>query len=201
MALTQSTMMALGTQAPAFSLPATSGATISLDDFTSAKALAVIFMCNHCPYVIHIAKALAKLAQDYQSQGVQFIGINSNDVNAYPADNFEHMKQEADNRGYCFPYLLDETQTVAKAYGAACTPDIYVFDQNKKLAYRGQFDETRPTRISSGNYNSEDSPATGQSLSNALDKILLGEAIPEETQTASMGCNIKWLPGNAPAYF
>jgi peroxiredoxin len=198
MALTQSTMMTLGSKAPDFSLREVGGNVVSLADFPQAKALVVLFICNHCPYVIHIAPTLAKLARDYQERGVAFVAINSNDAEAYPADSFANMKLEKERRGYVFPYLFDESQSVAHRYGAACTPDIYVFDQQKTLVYRGQFDDTRPNRISSGNYDSTVNPASGASLGHALDLLLAGEKIPEE-QYPSMGCNIKWKPGNEPA--
>lgn len=198
MALTQSTMMALGSKAPDFSLPATDGSIVSLKDFSNAKALVVLFVCNHCPYVIHIAPTLAKLAKEYQEKGVAFVAINSNDTDAYPADSFANMKLEKEKRGYTFPYLFDETQAVAQSYGAACTPDIYVFDGEQGLVYRGEFDGTRPNRISSGNYDSSVNPASGASLRKALDLLLAGEKIPED-QYPSMGCNIKWKPGNEPA--
>ena len=191
MALTQSTMMALGSKAPNFSLPATDDSLVSLADFSHAKALVILFICNHCPYVIHIAPALAKLAKECQAKGVAFVAINSNDTDAYPADSFANMKLEKEQRGYTFPYLIDETQEVARSYGAACTPDIYVFDRDKSLVYRGQFDDTRPNRISSGNYDSSVDPASGASLRKALDLLLSGAKIPED-QYPSMGCNIKW---------
>jgi peroxiredoxin len=198
MALTQSTMMALGRKAPDFSLPATDGSIVSLADFSNAKALVILFICNHCPYVIHIAPTLAKLAKEYQEMGVAFVAINSNDTDAYPADSFANMKLEKKKRGYTFPYLFDVTQGAAKSYGAACTPDIYVFDGEQRLVYRGEFDDTRPNRISSGNYDSSVNPASGASLRKALDLLLAGEKIPED-QYPSMGCNIKWKPGNEPA--
>lgn len=198
MALTQSTMMALGSKAPDFSLLATDGSTVSLADFSQAKALVVLFICNHCPYVIHIAPSLAKLAKEYQEKGVAFVAINSNDTDAYPADSFANMKLEREKRNYTFSYLFDETQAVAQRYGAACTPDIYVFDGDQSLVYRGEFDGTRPNRISSGNYDSSVNPANGASLCKALDLLLAGEKIPED-QYPSMGCNIKWKPGNEPA--
>lgn len=198
MALTQSTMMALGSKAPPFSLLSTDGNVVSLADFSGAKALVVLFICNHCPYVIHIAPALARMAKEYQEKGVAFVAINSNDTDAYPADSFANMKLEKEKRGYSFPYLFDETQKVAQSYGAACTPDIYVFDHAQNLVYRGEFDDSRPNRISSGNYDSSVNPATAASLRKALDLLLSGEKIPEE-QYPSMGCNIKWKPGNEPA--
>lgn len=198
MALTQSTMMELGSSAPEFALPSTDGTTVCLKDFSDSTALVVMFICNHCPYVIHIAPALATLAEHYQKKGIGFVAINSNDAEAYPADSFDKMKTEKAARNYTFPYLFDEDQTVAKAYGAACTPDIYVFDKEHKLVYRGQFDDSRPHRISSGNYDSSANQATGSDLRRALDLILAGEQIPEE-QYPSMGCNIKWKAGNEPA--
>ncbi len=200
MALTQSTMMELGSIAPSFSLPATHGETVSLDQFKNSEALVVLFICNHCPYVVHIAGALTALAAEYQKKGVAFVAISSNDIEAYPADNLECMEEEKEKWQYTFPYALDETQAVAKAYGAACTPDIYVFDGNQKLAYRGQFDDTRPNRISSGNYDSGVSPATGENLKHALNAVLQGGASLEQ-QVPSMGCNIKWKAGNEPEYF
>ena len=200
MALTESTMMALKSTAPDFTLPSTDGGSVSLNDFSDAKGLAIFFICNHCPYVIHIAPALAKIAQEYQEKGIAFVAISSNDTEGYPADSFAMMKEEKAKQGYTFPYLWDEDQAVAKAYSAACTPDIYVFDADKKLAYRGQFDDTRPHRISSGNYDSDKTPATGKDLRAALDLIADGQAVPEN-QIPSMGCNIKWKEGNAPDYF
>lgn len=200
MSLTQSTMIELGSPAPDFELPSTDGNAISLDSFKDADALVVMFICNHCPYVIHIAPALASLAKEYMQKGIAFVAINSNDTANYPADSFELMKVEKQKRDYPFPYLFDESQSVAKAYSAACTPDIYLFDKNRKLAYRGQFDDTRPDRISSGNYDSAASPATGTDLRRALDTLIAGQKIPEH-QYPSMGCNIKWKPGNEPEYF
>lgn len=191
MALTESTMIDLGSTAPPFSLLSTEDEKVSLADFGDAKGLVVLFICNHCPYVIHIAPALAKLAKEYQAKGVAFVAINSNDVEAYPADSFELMKVEKEKQGYTFPYLFDETQAVAKAYNAACTPDLYVFDGGHSLVYRGQFDDTRPHRISSGNYDSSASPATGEGLKQALDTLLAGQPQPTK-QYPSMGCNIKW---------
>lgn len=197
MSLTQSTMIELGSTAPDFLLPSTEGGNVSLNDFKESRALVVLFICNHCPYVIHIAPALSALAKEYMDRGIAFVAINSNDVRAYPADSFDQMKIEKAKRGYPFRYLIDEDQDVAKAYNAACTPDLYVFDENRKLVYRGQFDDTRPDRISSGNYDSSSNPATGADLRRALDLVLAGEKVPEH-QYPSMGCNIKWKPGNAP---
>ncbi len=191
MSLTQSTMMALNSPAPAFHLPEADGGHVSLDQFAGKKALVVLFICNHCPYVVHIAPALAALAKKYQEQGVAFVAINSNDADTYPDDSFDKMAIEKQKYGYTFDYVFDEDQSVAKAYNAACTPDIYVFDDNQKLVYRGQFDDTRPTRISSGNYSSGEQPASGADLAKALDVIVSGER-PNEDQIPSMGCNIKW---------
>ncbi|WP_053981940.1 thioredoxin family protein [Marinagarivorans algicola] len=200
MALTESTMLALNSLAPHFALPSTDGDIVSLADYKAAKGLVVIFICNHCPYVVHIAPALAKIAREYQAKGIECVAISSTDVNAYPADSFDLMKAEKEKQGYGFAYLYDEDQSVAKAYKAACTPDIYVFDAQQKLAYRGQFDNTRPERISSGNYDSSKTPATGELLKAALDLIVEGKPVPTD-QVPSMGCNIKWKPGNAPEYF
>jgi peroxiredoxin len=191
MALTPSTMLSLGTTAPDFKLPDTDGKMVSLADFRGKGALLVVFMCNHCPYVIHIRAGLAQLARDYLPRNVGMVGINANDVANYPDDSPAKMKQEVQSAGYIFPYLFDESQAVAKSYRAACTPDIFLFDQNQKLVYRGQFDPSRP-----GN----GMPVTGQDLRAALDAVLAGKPAPEK-QTASIGCNIKWKSGNAPDYF
>jgi peroxiredoxin len=191
MALTPSTMLPLGTPAPDFSLPNIDGRTVSLADVADAPALLIVFMCNHCPYVKHVAEGLAGLARDYQSRGVAVVGISSNDVAAHPDDSPEKMKAEAAQRGYSFPYLFDEDQSVAKAYRAACTPDFYAFDRQRRLAYRGQMDSSRP-----GNGQ----PVTGADLRAALDAVLDGSGVSQE-QTPSIGCNIKWKPGNAPEYF
>ena len=199
MALTESTMLALGSPIPDFALPSTEGVTVRPSDFSSAEVLVVLFICNHCPYVIHIAPALADLAREYQARGAAFIAINSNDTQSYPADSFDNMVAEKKHRAYEFPYLFDEDQSVAKAFAAACTPDIYVFDKDRRLAYRGQFDDTRPTRISSGNYNSSESLSTGDDLAAAIEALLAGDAAPEQ-QIPSMGCNIKWKEGNEPKY-
>ncbi len=150
-----------------------------------------IFMCNHCPFVKHIAEGLAQLAQDYQPRGVAIVGINSNDVSRFPADSPEQMVHEAESRGYNFPYLYDETQEVAKAYQAACTPDFFVFDKDQRLVYRGQMDSSRPD---SGN------PVTGVDLRAALDALLAGKPV-SSSQRPSIGCNIKWQAGNEPQYF
>jgi len=191
MVKTASTMLPLGTPAPNFSLPDTEGKTVSLSDFADAPALLVIFMCNHCPYVKHVAAGLAQLAKDYQGRGVAVVGISSNDVANFPDDSPEKMAEEVRVRGYTFPYLYDETQEVAKAYRAACTPDFYIFDKDQKLVYRGQMDDSRPE---SG------IPVTGNDLRAALDAVLAGQPVSED-QKPSLGCNIKWKPGAAPDYF
>ena len=190
MALTSSTMLPLGTKAPDFSLPDTNSKTVSLADFKNAPALLVMFMCNHCPYVQHIAFTLAKLAREYQQKGVAVVGINANDAQNYPADSPAMMRQEVKRISYTFPYLYDESQAVAKAYRAACTPEFYVFDKDQKLVYRGRFDASGP-----GNPN----PTTGDDLRAALDAVLAGKPVPKD-QRPSMGCNIKWKPGNEPHY-
>jgi len=183
-------MMDLGTEAPEFELPDTKGEPVSLNDFDDAKALVVVFMCNHCPFVKHVRPGLIEVAREYLNKNVAFVGINSNDVENHPEDRPERMAIEAERFKYPFPYLYDESQEVAKAYNAACTPDFFVFDEDQKLVYRGQFDESRP-----GN----DKPVTGKDLREALDAILEGREVTED-QTPSMGCNIKWKPGNEPEY-
>ena len=184
-------MLPLGTTAPDFQLPDTNGKIISPADFKNAPALLVIFMCNHCPYVIHIRAGLARLARDYIPRGVGIVGINSNDVEEYPDDSPAKMKSEVKDAGYIFSYLYDESQAVAKAYRAACTPDIYLFDKKQKLVYRGQFDDSRP-----GN----EIPVTGKDLRAALDAVLTNKPV-SPNQKASIGCNIKWKSGNEPDYF
>lgn len=190
MVLTPSTMLPLGTTAPDFSLPDPDGNLISLSDLASAPALLVVFMCNHCPYVKHLRYALAEVAREYQSRGVAVVGINPNDVANYPDDSPEKMKEEIAETGYTFPYLYDETQEVAIAYRAACTPDFFLFDRERRLVYRGQFDDTRPDK----------GEPTGADLTAAVDAVLAGEPLPEG-QKPSIGCNIKWKPGNEPDYF
>ena len=184
-------MLPLGTTAPDFKLPDTNGKIVSPADFKDKAALLVIFMCNHCPYVVHIRAGLAQLARDYLPRGAAIVGINSNDVANYPDDSPAKMKAEVKAAGYLFPYLYDETQAAAKAYRAACTPDIYLFDKNRKLVYRGQFDDSRP-----GN----EIPVTGGDLRAALDAVLAGKPV-SLNQKASLGCNIKWKSGNEPDYF
>lgn len=191
MVLTPSTMLPLGTKAPNFSLPNVDGKTVALADCEGAKALLVIFMCNHCPYVIHVAPEVARLATQYQAKGVAVVGINSNDASKHPADSPEQMVHEVENRGYTFPYLYDETQEVAKAYRAACTPDFYVFDAEHRLAYRGQLDGSRPN---------SSTPLSGKDLRAALDAVLGGHPVSAD-QKPSIGCNIKWQAGSEPDYF
>lgn len=191
MSLTPSTMLSLGTPAPKFSLPDTDGKWVSLDDFKNNKALLVMFICNHCPYVKHVQKELASLCKEYQAKGVGVVAINSNDIQTHPEDSPENMALEKSAAGYTFPYLFDETQSVAKQYQAACTPDFYVFDAERKLVYRGQMDDSRPK----GNR-----PNNGADLRAALDSVLIDRPVPSE-QRPSMGCNIKWREGNEPAYY
>ena len=184
-------MLPLGTLAPDFSLINVDAQTVSRDDFADTEALLVMFISNHCPYVKHVANELVRLGSDYLPRGVAMVAINSNDVAKYPADSPEQMVAEADERGYQFPYLYDETQEVAKAYGAACTPDFFLFDRNRALVYRGQLDSSRPD---SG------IPVTGADLRAALEAVLAGR-VPSPGQHPSLGCNIKWKPGNEPDYF
>jgi peroxiredoxin len=191
MALTPSTMLPLGTVAPDFNLPDTNGKTISLGNFKDKTALVVVFLCNHCPYVVHLRKGLAQLAADYSLKNVAVMGINANDVKNYPADSPAKMKEEVSAAGYTFPYLYDEKQAVAKAYRAACTPDFYLFDRGRRLVYRGQFDASRP-----GN----GIPVTGKDLRAAIDAVLAGKPT-SELQVPSIGCNIKWKAGNEPDYY
>jgi peroxiredoxin len=190
MALTPSTMLSLGTAAPDFSLPDPDGKRIGLLDFPDAPALLVVFMCNHCPYVQHIRPGLAQLGREYQARSVAVIGISANDVVNYPEDAPAKMAEEIRRAGYTFPYLYDADQAVAKAYRAACTPDFFLFDRQRKLVYRGQMDDSRP---GSG------VPVTGRDLRLALEAVLAGQPVPAG-QKPSLGCNIKWKPGNAPDY-
>ena len=183
MALTESNMLSLGTAAPDFNLPDTiSGKMVSLNELKSDLATVVMFICNHCPYVIHVNEEIVRLAKEYQDLGVSFVAISSNDVENYPDDSPEKMTQLAAKEGYTFPYLYDETQEVARAYDAACTPDFYVFDKNARLVYRGQLDGSRP---GSG------IPLTGTDLRAALDSVLVNRPV-NPMQRPSAGCNIKW---------
>lgn len=178
-----SNLIPLGTVAPTFELPdVVSGNQLSLSSLQSDVATVIMFICNHCPYVKHVNKGLVELANDYQSQGVAFVAISSNDVEAYPSDSPERMAEVAAEQGYPFPYLYDENQSVAKAYQAACTPDFFVFDGAMKLAYRGQMDDSRPRN---------DVPVTGSDLRAALDALVAGETVSAD-QKPSIGCGIKW---------
>ena len=174
--------LAMGAAAPAFDLPDPKGKRHALKDFADAKALVVIIMCNHCPYVKHLKKALVTFARKYQARGVAIVAINSNDWSRYAEDSPQKMQADIDAFGYPFPYLVDESQAVAKAYGAVCTPEFYVFDAARKLSYHGRFDDSSP-----GNGK----PVTGDDLSTAVDAALAGEPYPRE-QNAAMGCSIKW---------
>lgn len=199
MALTESTMLQLGTAAPDFSLPNIDGTHVSKSQFAGSPLL-VMFICNHCPYVKHLADKLAEVTKEYAASGVAVVGVQSNDVEKYPDDGPEKMKLEASVRGYEFPYLLDADQSVAIAYTAACTPDFFLFDADHKLVYRGRYDETRPKRIESGVYDSSETPATGADLTAAV-KAVVGKQNLSQEQFPSVGCNVKWKPGNEPAYF
>jgi len=188
---TASTMLALGTPAPPFSLPDPSGRIVSLTDFTDARALLVMFLSNHCPYVKLVREELARLGADYERRGVAAVAIMSNDVREYPEDAPERMAEVAREVGFTFPYLHDDTQDVAKAYRAACTPDFFLFDARRRLVYRGELDDARP-----GN----GVPVTGNDLRAALEAVLGGRPVPEP-QLPSLGCNIKWRAGSEPEYF
>jgi peroxiredoxin len=188
MALTPSTMLALGTPAPDFELPDTSSRIVRLADFQAAPALVVMFICNHCPYVKHLRSGLADFGREALARGAAVVAINANDATRYPDDNPARMAEEVRSAGYPFPYLYDASQAVAKAYRAACTPDFFLFNAGRRLVYRGQFDDSRP-----GN----SLPVTGKDLRDALDAVLTGRAVPTN-QKASIGCNIKWKLGNEP---
>jgi len=183
-------MLPLGTAAHDFKLPDTDGKMVSLADFRG-KPVLVMFICNHCPFVKHIRAELSKLGRDYQPRGAGIVAINSNDVANYPDDSPARMKDEAKSAGYVFPYLYDETQAAAKAYRAACTPDLYLFDTEHRLVYRGQLDDSRPSNAL---------PVTGKDLRAALDAVLSGRDVPAN-QKPSIGCNIKWKSGSEPDYF
>ena len=188
---TNSQMLALGTEAPPFTLPDADGRLFSLLDAAGSQAYLVMFICNHCPFVKHVREELARLGRDYQERGVAIFAINSNDASSHPGDSPEKMKDESAAWGYGFPYLVDAEQSVAKAYRAACTPDFFVFDADRKLAYRGQLDDSRP-----GNTK----PVDGRDLRAALDALLAGQPVPVD-QIPSVGCNIKWIPGREPDWF
>jgi thiol-disulfide isomerase/thioredoxin len=189
MAATESEMLELGTIAPSFSLPDPDGVSHGLGE--GARAYLVMFICNHCPFVKHVREELAALGRDYLPKGVRIVAINSNDVTTHPGDSPARMREEAEVWGYEFPYLYDEDQVVARAFHAACTPDFFLFDAAKTLVYRGQLDDSRP---------SNDVPVTGSDLRGAIDAVLAGERVSSD-QKPSIGCNIKWSPGNEPDYF
>jgi len=184
-------MLDLGTPLPSFSLPDFNGKVVSDADFKGSKALLVAFICEHCPFVRHVRSEFARFAKEYDAKGLKVVAIMSNSIEEFPQDGPEGMKKEAQEAGYVFPYLFDKDQNVAKAFKAACTPDLFLFDSNRRLVYRGQFDGSRPKN---------NVPVTGADLRAAADAVLSGNA-PSETQRPSMGCNIKWYPGNEPAYF
>jgi peroxiredoxin len=188
MVATNSFMVPLGTPAPDFALASTDGSKVSSADFADAQAFLVIFLSNHCPYVRRVENGIGAVIAEYQARGVAAVGICSNDVAGHPDDDAGHLAEQAHRAGFTFPYLVDESQEVAKAYRAACTPDFFVYDARRRLAYRGQFDGARP---------SNDVPADGATLRAALDAVLAGQAVPEPHQP-SLGCNIKWKPGNEP---
>ena len=193
-----STMLALGTAAPDFSLPdVTDGRTVSLADFSDRKALLVMFLCAHCPYVVHVQPELARIARDYAGKSVALVAITANDAAQYPQDAPAPTAAMARAAGFTFPFLHDETQAVAKAYSAACTPDFFLFDAERRLVYRGQLDSSRPGR---GPDRPGSGALNGADLRAALDAVLAGQPVNPE-QSPSIGCNIKWKPGNEPAYF
>ncbi len=192
MVKTASTMLELGTKAPDFQLPDTvSGETISLNAFAGKKGLLVMFICQHCPFVKHVQSELARIGKDYRDQGLGIVAISSNSIETHPDDAPENLKAMAQAEGFNFPFCYDETQEVAKAYTAACTPDFFLFDSDRALVYRGQLDDSRP-----GN----DQPVNGKDLRAAIEKVLADESISPD-QKPSIGCNIKWTPGNEPPYF
>jgi thiol-disulfide isomerase/thioredoxin len=192
MVLTASTMLALGTKAPGFHLPeVVSRENISLANFADKKALLVMFICRHCPFVKHIQQELANLGKDYFNSDLGIVAISANDAENYPNDAPESLKEMANDLGFNFPFCYDETQETAKSYTAACTPDFFLFDQERKLVYRGQLDDSRP---------SNNQPVTGADLRAAIEAILSDQPVISE-QIASVGCNIKWKPGNEPNYF
>jgi peroxiredoxin len=188
-------MPELGNMAPDFSLPNTNpaygGETVSLSDFDRKAGLLVMFICNHCPFVKRIREGLVQLGKDFEDSDLGIVAVCSNDQNTHPGDSPEKMAEEARTFGYRFPYLHDQSQTIAKAYRAACTPDFFLYDRNRELVYRGQFDNARPRN---------DEPVTGEDLRRAIAQVLAGEKVPED-QRPSMGCNIKWKEGSAPDYF
>jgi hypothetical protein len=184
-------MLDLGTALPPFRLPRLGGGEVSSDDFADAPALLVMFICPHCPFMQHIRRELGRFSRDYAPRGLAMVGINANDEAAYPDDGWDGMQAEAADGGYAFPYLKDDTQAVAKAFKAACTPDLFLFDRSRRLVYRGQFDSSRPRN---------NQPVTGADLRAACDAVLAGQT-PSPDQRSSIGCNIKWKRGNEPEYF
>ena len=193
MVLTPSTMLPLGTRLPSFSLPDFDGRVVSTGDFASNPALLVAFICWHCTFVTHIRHGFSQFAREYQARGLAIVAVNSNDIDAFPEDGPDGMREEARRAGYVFPYLFDETQEVAKTFRAACTPDLYLFDADRSLVYRGRFDDSRPRT----------NPAmtvTGSDIRAAVDAVLAGVPVAPD-QKGSVGCNIKWRRGNAPDYF
>ncbi|MCK4588421.1 thioredoxin family protein [Candidatus Woesebacteria bacterium] len=192
MVLTKSTMLELGTKAPEFNLPdVTSGKRVSLSDFADKKSLLVMFVCCHCPFVEHVQKELAKIGKDYENKNFGIVAISSNDMETHPDDSPENLKRQAEELGFNFPYCHDKTQEVAKSYTAACTPDFFLFDKERKLVYRGQLDDSRPGSLK---------PVTGKDLREAINSVLADKSVNQE-QRPSAGCNIKWKTGNEPAYY
>ena len=192
MVQTASTMLELGTKAPDFQLPdIVSGKTVSLATFAAKKALLVMFICRHCPYVQHIKEELARIGRDYAATDLGIVAVSSNDAESYPDDSPDKLKEMAEELGFTFPFCYDETQEVARAYSAACTPDFFLFDETRELVYRGQLDDSRPKN---------DRPVTGRDLRAALDAVLAGEAVSPD-QKPSIGCNIKWRAGHEPPHF
>lgn len=192
MVMVESTMLALGTQAPTFSLTdVVSDNTVTPNTFAGSKALLVMFICVHCPFVKHVEHELVKIGHDYADKGLSIVAISSNSIQTHPQDAPEHMKTQAKEQGFNFPYCYDDTQAVAKAYTAACTPDFFLFDATLKLAYRGQLDDSRP---------SNGKPVTGKDLRLAIETVLGGQSLSDQ-QMPSVGCNIKWITGQAPDYF
>ena len=191
MSATPSTMLDLGTALPPFRLPRLGGGEVASSDFDGAPALLVVFICPHCPFMKHIRRELGRFSRDYLPRGLAMVGINANDDTSYPDDGWDGMQAEATDGGYAFAYLRDESQAVAKAYRAACTPDFFLFDRSRRLVYRGQFDSSRPRTAV---------PVTGGDLRTACDAVLAGET-PSLDQRSSIGCNIKWKPGNEPDYW
>lgn len=192
MVLTESTMLSLGTKAPDFALPdVVSGKTVSLDTFTGKSALLVIFLCQHCPFVKHVQEEFTRLGKDYENSDLGIVAISANDAGKYPDDSPESLKNMALTLDFSFPVCYDESQETAKAYTAACTPDFFLFDRHRNLVYRGQLDDSRPSNGLS---------VTGKDLREAIEAVLTGKPIPS-TQKPSVGCNIKWKPGNEPSYY